>query len=259
MRRSLTVASVLLSGLMLATPALAQKTLRWGTEASYPPYEYTSASGEIIGFDVDLVQAMCAEMKVKCTFVDQAFDGLITGLQAKKFDAIAAAMTITAEREKAVLFTKKLYTDVNMFVGKSGQKIDTSMAGLKGKSIAVQQGTVQDKYLSKHAAGATIKRYKSIEDAFSDLLSGRADLVFADGPVCNDFLKSPRGKGLEIVGSPVAASADPEVLGKGKGYAVRKTDTQLAQDLNKAYDTLIANGTAKKIADKYFKYDVYGK
>ena len=259
MRISPKITSALLCGLFMAGAASAQQTIRFGSDATYPPFESTAPNGEIVGFDIDLAKAMCEVMKAKCTFQNQNWDGIIPALQAKKYDVIASSMSITPERQKAVLFTQMLWSTPNLYVGKAGTNMDTSPAGLKGVDVGVQQGTIQDKYLTKHAPGTLLKRYKTIEDAYNDLTTGLIKLVFADGGVSTAFVESPAGKNFQIVGKPVPNSADPVILGTGTGFAVRKTDTKLAADLNKAFDTIRANGTYKKLADKYFKFEVYNK
>jgi len=99
---------------------------------------------------IDLAKAMCEVMKAKCTFANQNWEGIIPALQAKKYDVIASSMSVTPERQKAVLFTQMVWSTPNLFVGKAGTKMETTPAALKGVDVGVQQGTVQDKYLTKH-------------------------------------------------------------------------------------------------------------
>ena len=251
-------ASALLCGLLLSGAASAQQTIRFGSDATYPPFESTAPNGEIVGFDIDLAKAMCEVLKAKCTFANQNWEGIIPALQAKKYDVIASSMSVTPERQKAVLFTQMVWSTPNLFVGKAGTKMETTPAALKGVDVGVQQGTVQDKYLTKHYTTAKIRRYKTVEDAIADLATGRVKTVFADGGVVTNLIDDPK-KGYQSVGAPVPNSADAEVLGAGTAFAVRKTDTKLAADLNKAFDTIRANGTYKKLAAKYFKFEVYNK
>lgn len=250
------IASALFCGLLMAGGASAQQTIRFGTDATYPPFESTTPSGEIVGFDIDLAKAMCEVMKAKCTFSNQAWDGIIPGLLAKKYDVIASSMSVTPERQKAVLFTKRIWATPNMFVGKVGTKTETSPAALKGMDVGVQQATIQDRYLTKHYKDTNIKRYKTIEAAFADLATGRLKLVFSEAGAVMNLVESNQGKSYQVIGKPVTYEADTEVLGPGTGFALRKSDTKLAEEFNKAIDTIRANGTYKKLADKYFKFDV---
>ena len=89
--------------------AQAQETIKIGTEGAYPPFNNLTADGKLVGFDIDIAQALCDEMKVKCEFVTQDWDGIIPALQAGKFDAIVASMSITPERQEKVDFTHKYY------------------------------------------------------------------------------------------------------------------------------------------------------
>lgn len=94
---------------LFAGQSMAADKLVIGTDSTYPPFEYLDAGGNFLGFDMDIGRALCAQMKVECTFVSNDFDGIIPALQAKKFDMILSSMSITPEREKLVDFTNKIY------------------------------------------------------------------------------------------------------------------------------------------------------
>ena len=247
------------AGTTAAAPADAGMEIKFGTDATYAPFESTAPSGEIVGFDIDIAKAMCEEMKAKCTFTNQAWEGIIPGLTTKKYDVIASSMSITPERKQEVRFTQKIWDAPNRFVAKAGSTIQTTPEGLKGKSIGVQQGTIQETYAKKYYPDAKIKSYKTIEDAYNDLTAKRIDTIFADGVILTEgFLKKPAGKDFAQLGADIPAAADPAILGEGTGFAVRKDDTALAEKLNKAFDTIRENGKYKTIADKYFTFDIYG-
>ncbi len=243
-----------------APAAAAPLTIKFGSDATYAPFEFTSPSGEITGFDIDLAKAMCEELKATCTFQNQDWDGIIPSLLAKKYDVIASSMNITEERKKSVAFTQKIWNAPNKFVAKAGSTLQTTPEGLKGKLLGVQQGTIQDDYATKYFKDAVIKRYKTLEAAQKDLVNNRVEVVFADGVTVSDgFLKTPAGKGFAQVGADVPSSADPAILGDGTGFAVRKEDTALLASLNKAFEAIRANGKYNEIAKKYFDFDIYGK
>ena len=240
-------------------PAAAM-TIKFGSDASYAPFEFTAPSGEITGFDIEVAKAMCEELKATCTFQNQDWDGIIPSLLAKKYDVIASSMDITAERQKSVAFTKKIWQAPSKFVSKEGSTLQTTPEGLKGKMIGVQQGTSQDFYLTKYFKDSVIKRYKTLDAAQNDLVNKRVEVVFADGVTVSDgFLKKPTGKGFAQVGADVTSAADKAILGDGTGFAVRKEDTELLAKLNTAFDAIRANGKYKTIADKYFNFDIYGQ
>ena len=241
-----------------ATPAAPLK-IRFGTDASYAPFESKNAAGEIVGFDIDLGKAICAEIKAECTFQDQAWDGIIPALESKQYDAILSSMSITAERKEKVNFSQKLWNAPNAFLGKAGTAFEATDAGLTGKTIAVQKGTLQETYAKEVYKGAKVKSYGTIEQAYTDLTANRADVVFADGVVVSDgFLKTPKGKGYAVL-AEVPSSANVTILGEGTGIAVRKDDAELLAALNKGIEAIRANGQYKTIADKYFDFDIYGK
>lgn len=248
----------LFAALMTASGvASAERVIRFGTDATYPPFQYTSPSGEIIGLDIELAQAMCERMQAKCTFQNQAWDGIIPALKAKKFDVINSSMSITPERQKAVSFTQPMRSIPNPLIGKEGLKAEPTPEGTKDLDLGVQQGTIQDKYASKYFKDAKIKRYKSYEDAIRDLLTGRLQAIFTDSAVADSFLNGPHGKGYAIIGKPIPPSADRAIFGQGPGFAVRKEDKQLLDDLNRAFEQVRDDGTYEKIAKKYFKYKIF--
>ncbi|NEN74789.1 transporter substrate-binding domain-containing protein [Pelistega sp. NLN82] len=241
----------------VAVHAQEQRLIRFGNDATYPPFEYTAPNGEIIGFDIDIAKAMCERLNAKCTFQNQAWDGIIPALRAKKFDVIASSMSITEERKRAVAFTQKIWNTPNPLIGREDIKAEPTKEGTKDLDLGVQQGTIQDKYATKYFTDAHIKRYKTFEDAIKDLVTGRLHVVFGDSGAAGEFLNGPSGKGFAIIGTPIASSSDVSIFGEGTGFAVRKEDKQLLEDLNRAFDEIRADGTYDKIAKKYFDYDVY--
>ncbi|HXH03160.1 MAG TPA: ABC transporter substrate-binding protein [Candidatus Competibacteraceae bacterium] len=238
----------------------AEKTVRIGTEGAYAPFNYTDASGQLKGFEIDLAMALCEEMKVKCVLVQQDWDGMIPALLAKKYDAIMASMAITEERKQKVDFSDKYYNVPSKFVHKKGSGIqDVSPEALKGKTVGVQRGTIQDNYLTElyEKKGVRITRYGTQEEANLDLTAGRVDLLFADSVALSDgFLKTDAGKGYEFVGPDFT---DPKWFGSGVGVAVRKGDNELREAFNKAITAVRASGKYDEIAKKYFDFDIYGK
>ena len=235
-------------------------TIRFGSDASYAPFEFTTPEGEITGFDIEIAKAMCEELKATCTFQNQDWDGIIPGLLAGKYDVIASSLDITEERQKSVAFTQKIWQAPSRFVAKEGSTLQTTPEGLKGVAIGVQQGTSQDFYVTKHYKDSVIKRYKSLEAAQNDLVNKRVEVVFADGfTVTDGFLKKPAGAGFAQLGEDVTSAADKAILGDGTGFAVRKDDTELLAKLNQAFEAVRASGKYKTIADKYFEFDIYGQ
>jgi arginine/ornithine transport system substrate-binding protein len=240
----------------LTANAQEAKKIRIGVEGAYPPFSQIDTDGKLKGFDIDIANALCGEMKVECVMLQQEFDGMIPGLLSRKLDAVVASMSITEERKKSVDFSDKYYQTPARFVAKADSKLDVSAAGLKGKRIGVQRTTTHDRFATATFKQSEIVRYAKQDDAFLDLAAGRLDGALVDLMAANaGFLKTSAGKGFAFIG-PIYT--DPKFFGAGAGIAVRKSDTALRDRLNAAIKAIRANGTYKKIQDKYFDFDVYG-
>jgi arginine/ornithine transport system substrate-binding protein len=252
-----TLAVLLAAGISATPTATAQeRKIRIGVEGAYPPFSEIGPDGKIKGFDIDIGNALCAELKAQCTMINQDFDGMIPSLLARKFDAVLASMSITDERRKAVDFTDKYYHSPERFIGRTGSLTDVSPAGLKGKRIGVQRTTTHDRYVTDVYKDSTIVRYAKQSDVYLDLTAGRVDVAMLDSVAADfGFLRTPQGKGFGYIGP---SANTPKYFGYGSGIAVRKGDTKLREDFNRAIAAIRANGTYKKIQDKYFSFDIYG-
>lgn len=234
------------------------KTIRIGVEGAYPPFSWTTPDGKLEGFDIDIAKALVKAMGADVKLVAQDWDGIIPALMARKYDAIVASMSITEERKKKVAFTNKYYQTPAKFACKKGLIPKFSKAALKGKTVGVQRATIHDSYLTdNYGKDVKIKRYGTQDEAYLDLTAGRLDLILADSIAVSDgFLKKPEGKDYEFVGPDLV---DPRWFGEGAGIAIRKKDKDLVEMFNKAIDQIRADGTYKKIQDKYFDFNVYGE
>ncbi|NFV79210.1 ABC transporter substrate-binding protein [Magnetospirillum aberrantis] len=243
--KALIVATVMAA---VAGNAYAADIIRFGTEGAYPPFNQIDASGKLTGFDVDIANALCVQLKAECTIVTQDWDGIIPALNGKKFDALVASMSITPERQQAVDFTDPYYTNKLQFVAAKGS--DFSPVKLKGLVLGAQRATIAGTWLEEHVKDAEIKLYDTQDNAYLDLSSGRLDAILADKFVNWDWLKSDGGKDFEFKGEPVFDNDKVAI-------AVRKGDDALRQKLNGALKAIVANGTYKKINDKYFPFNIY--
>ncbi len=232
------------------------ETLKLGTEGAYAPFNSIDKNGKLVGFDIEIGDALCAAMEVKCEWVTSDWDGIIPALVAKKFDAIIASMSITDERKQKIDFTGKYYTSPVKFARNKGSSIEISAAGLSGKVVAVQAGTVTDNFVTGTFPDAEVRGYKTQDEANLDFLAGRVDVVAADAFVLYEFLATKEAAGVEATGPDFD---DKKYLGEGIGIGVRKEDVALRDKLTAAIATIRADGTYKKINDKYFKFDVYGQ
>lgn len=245
------------AAVLISTPLLA-KEIRLASDFTYPPFNYMDSSGNPVGFDIEIADALCQQAKLECTWVSQGWDSLIPSLLARKSDVIMASMRITEERKKRVLFTDKYYQTPARFVAKSDNAIEVSVAGMKDKVIGVQSGTIHDRYVSdKFGSVATIKRYSGQDEVFIDMANGRLDATFGNSDqLALAFLDKPIGQGFEFVGKAVT---DKAYIGEGTALALRQKDQELAEKFNQAIKTIRANGTYDKIAAKYFSFDIYGE
>ena len=237
--------------LLLAAPAGAAEPLRIGTEGAYPPFNQIGPDGELQGFDIDIARALCEEMNRECTFVTQDWDGIIPGLLANKYDAIIASMSITEEREKAVDFTKRYYSNKLRFLAKKSSDIKPTEASLEGKTIGAQRATISAQWLKENLGDAVdIKLYDTQENAFLDLGSGRIDAVLADMLVAYEWLNSDAGSAYEFKGDAVYS-------GDRIAIAVREGDDKLRKAFNRAIEAIREDGTYTEIRKQYFPFEIY--
>ena len=237
------------------------KVVRIGVEGAYPPFSWVTPDGELKGFDIDIARALVEAMGAEIKLVPQDWDGIIPALLARKYDAIIASMSITEERKKKVAFTNKYYNTPGKFIAKKGTIPEFTRAEVKtataNKKIGVQRATIHDRFITEQGAeSAKIKRYGTQDDAYLDLVAGRVDMLLADSVAMLDgFLNQPEGKGYGYVGPDLN---EKKYFGEGAGIAVRKQDKDLVEKFNKAIAQIRADGTYKKIQDKYFDFNVYG-
>ncbi len=254
MKKWLLAATLAATAVVGTVQAKDWKTVRFGIEGAYPPFSWTESDGSLKGFDVDMANALCKEMAVKCKIVPQDWDGIIPSLLARKYDGIIAAMSITEERKKKVDFTGKYALIPNKFIAKKGANIDFD--NLDGVKIGVQRATTHDKYLTDNHKSVEIVRYGSFDEAYLDLANGRISSVLGDASALEEgMLNKEGGDAYEFVGPSLT---DPKWFGDGFGIAVRKQDKDLTAKLDKAIIALREKGIYQEIAAKYFKYDVYG-
>jgi polar amino acid transport system substrate-binding protein len=251
------IAAIALAVMATASSAGAADKIKIGTEGAYPPFNFIDSAGKIGGFDVDIGLALCERMKAECEVVAQDWDGIIPGLLAKKYDLIIASMFITEDRKKQVAFTNPYYLAAMTHVAPKGAGITTfTNEALKGKVIGAQSGTTQADFIAAAYPDADIKLYPTQDEANLDMVNGRLDLQVGDMlPLLDWVTKNDDGKACcEIIGEPIT---DKKFVGDGVGIAVRQDDNALREKLNKALDEIRADGTYKKINDKYFTVDVY--
>ena len=213
-----------------------------GTDATYPPFESKDAkTGKLIGFDIDLMSAVCEELGVGCEFIVVPFDGIVSGLKNHKYDAIISAFTITPEREKMVDFSQPYYQAGQSIAVRIDEQEIKSIDDLVGKKVGVQLGTTGE-ILAKKIEGAEIISYDNIGAAFIDMDNHRLDAVINDKPTSQRVI-AVKGK-AKIVGETLTS--------ENYGMAVRKGEKRLLDAINKSLEKLQASGKLQKINQKWF-------
>ncbi|WP_367172065.1 transporter substrate-binding domain-containing protein [Hydrogenophaga sp.] len=232
--------------------------LKVAIDPTYEPFTFKTSDGKPTGFDVDIAEALCNQIKRKCVYVEQLWDSMIPGLQAKKYDVIISSMSITDERKKVIDFTDKYYNTPSRIVVKADTAF-TDLPSLKGKKIGVLKGSTQEKYAMGELkpAGVVVTPYEAQDQVYLDIKSGRLDGTVADAvEVTGGFLSKPEGQGYGFVG-PVLN--DVKYFGYGAGVALRQGEDGLKTELNDAIKAIRANGVYDTVAKKYFNFDVYGQ
>ena len=255
--------------------------IKIGTEGAYPPWNAKDASGNLIGFEVDLAKELCAIMKHECTIVEQDWDGMIPALLMRKFDAIMAGMSITDERLKTINFSQGYADEVASLAvmkGSSLESLNTPKAinlskkgtatktlktladALAGKTVGVQTATIHQNFLESGDVGKVkIRTYKTQDEVNLDLASGRIDAALAAAVAFTDYA-AKSGKPVVLVGPTFSGGAFGNGVGVGirKGdnsTAVGKRDTKILKDFNSAINTARFKGIISKLAIKHFGFD----
>lgn len=262
MKKNLRSALAALFVLGVAMPAVASakalKEITFGTDATYPPYESLTPSNQFVGFDIDLGRAICAELKVECKFVNQPFEGIIPALEARKFDAILSSMEITPERAKQISFSSEMYDAPNSLIIPKNSDIKPTTASLKGKTVGVEAGTIQESYAKTYwqPEGVKVVSYQNQNQVYADLLAGRLDASFQSSIQAEfGFLKTPKGKNFKFGGD---VTYDPkDVLGSYVAIGVRKDEPELLKKIDWAIAQLHKTGEYNKIQAKYFDFSIY--
>ena len=246
-----------LAGAGWAAPARAEdQAVKIGTEADYAPFEYKDADGTLKGMEIDLANLYCARAHLKCTFVNMDFDGLIPALNAHQIDAALSQMSVTDERKKSVAFTAPVTHNDERVIAPKGSTVTDDPTSFKGKTVAVQSGTILENWANAHLKGIAgdIKVYQGQDQAFEDLKSGRADATIVDAPVGFDWLQKGGKDGFEFVGKPLD---DKAIFGPGEtAIALRTGDKALLESLNGAIVGALKEGDFAKVNAKYFPFSL---
>ena len=241
------ILAIALICLLTFTGAAFAETLKMGTNAAFPPYEYyDDESGDIVGIDAEVAAAICEKLGYELEIVDMDFDALIPAVANGKIDMVLAGLTVTDERKQSVDFTTSYATGVQVVIVKEDSDItsvDDLFAEGANHKIGVQQGTTGDLYCTWDIADAglgSVEPFKSGTDAVLALTSGKVDCVVIDNEPAKNFVAA--NEGLKILETEYITEDYAIALAKG---------SELTEKINAALEELIADGTVQSIIDKY--------
>ncbi len=228
--------------LLVTSPVNAQKTLKVATEPSFPPFEFQGKNGELVGFDIDIVRAIGKAAGFEVQFQSLPFDGIIPALQAKTIDAAVSAMTITAERQKVVDFSRPYFKAGLAIATKANNQNITSLESLANRRIAVQIGTTGAEE-AKKIPGAQIRTFDNAPLALQELLNGNVDAVINDAPVTLYAIKENNLTGLKVTSELLTEEYYGIPMAKGSPNL---------ENINKGLTTILENGTYAQIYRRWF-------
>jgi len=272
-----TLAALAIMGVVLGGAAMAETKIKIATEGAYAPWNFVNPQGKLEGFELDLGAELCKRATLECEFVAQDWDGIIPALLARKYDVIMAGMDITPKRLETINFSVPYaYAPAGFMALKSSpltkmpggeynlakdpaaaaKAIEELTPHLRGKVIGVQVATTNLAFAEKYFKDAAeIREYKTTEQHDLDLAAGRIDAVIAALSVLKATMETPAGKDMIVVGPAFSGG----ILGLGVAAAMRKEDTKLKAALDAAINSAVADGTIKKLSEKWFKIDMTPK
>jgi polar amino acid transport system substrate-binding protein len=265
-RHFLQSAGILLAGLVLAAcgkqeppapaasapapaasaPAPAAKVYVVGTDAAYAPFESQNEKGEIVGFDIEVVQAVAQKAGIEVKFVNTPWEGIFNTLAQGDRDLLVSSITITAERKQTMDFSAPYFDAEQLIAVKKDSKI-AKFNDLKKLKVGVQNGTTGDEVVAKLQGkdSANIKRFESTPLALKELEAGGVDAVVADNGVVVHYVNNNSGSKFKTI-------SDSSFAAEQYGLAVKKGNTELLAKLDKGLADIKADGTYEKIYTKYF-------
>jgi polar amino acid transport system substrate-binding protein len=238
------VAALLLSVVSLAACSKKSTTYIVATDATWPPFEYVNDQNQIVGFDIDLMNAIADKAGIKIEFQNVAFDPLLAGMAQGTYDMAISSITITADRAKSMLFSDPYYVAGQMIVVQKNNTSITSDDSLAGKTLGAQLGTTGES-LANDVPNAKVKTYNQIGLAIQDLLNGQVDAVICDTPIANSYVNK-NASTLKIVGDALTT--------ENYGIAISKTSDQkygLLAKVNQGLAAVKAEGLIDQLVTKW--------
>jgi len=237
--------AALIAGAALAASALDKDTLIAGTEATYPPYESRGKSGELEGFDIDLIEIIAQRLGKKVQWVDMAFDSLIPAIMTGKIDIVAAGMSATEERAKRVNFSAPYEISFSCFVTRA-ENPPKDTDELAGKVVAAQIGTVQETF-ARSLGNVEVRTYQKFDDCVREVALGRVAATLMDIPVAAKFIEAKDFKGKVVI------AFKKQITGADKAIAMSKKDPAFTEAVSKIVSDMEKSGELQALRDKWFK------
>jgi octopine/nopaline transport system substrate-binding protein len=276
--RALSIAASVLWLGVFASPGLAAdwSSIRIGTDGTYPPWNATSGDGDVIGFEIDLANDLCARMGARCEIVTQTWNGMIPALTTGRYDAIMAGMAITDERERTIRFSSCYASEPAMFAVSSDHPL-VAMAGdlarinlaafgpddqeaiqalrraLAGSLIGTRIATAQADFLRQFFADiASVQPFDTVDNMMLDLDAGRIDAVFLKKSAWKKLIEREVSTDLIPIGPDITGG----ILGKGVGAGFRVEDRDLRAMFDEALAAAADDGTITRLSERWFGYDL---
>lgn len=222
--------------------------LKVGTEPTYPPFEYTDEANKIIGFDIDLADALAEKMNMEVEIIPTTFDGIFNGMNAGTYDVVIAAVSMTPKRMETMLFSKPYLSNGQVILTNKGDKNISTQAELSGMNVGVQLGTTADTAAEKAASefGFEVTKFDEILQTFSAMKAGHVDAIAVDYAVAIEYVqKDPESYQI----SEVMLTNEPIAV------AIKKDNVELQEKINAAMEEIRADGTLKSISEKWLGGD----
>ena len=216
-----------------------------GTNAEFPPFEFTDDANAIVGFDIDVITAVGKAAGFEVEMQDMAFDSLVTALEGDKIDAVASGMTITDVRREKIDFSEPYYNAAQVIVAQKSSPDYKTIEEIRDKLVGVQLGTT-GATMAEEVMGEnneSLKQFRKYNEVFTDLGLGRIDAIVVDLPVAQAYLA--RVPNLKITSDPMSEEQ--------YGFGVRKGDAALLAKINDGLAKIRASGEYEQIADKWFQ------
>lgn len=251
MRFSKLISIVMIFFFIISSACRAEiKTITFGVDATYPPFEFLAPDGSVQGFEVEIVKKLCKQINAQCKFVNLPFDSLIPSLKLGKVDAAFSCISYNDERAQQVKYVKPyMYIDTVSFIALKNQGDLTDDNLIKTKIIAIEGGTIYKDYLQKkYGDSIKIKTYEDAQQEFMDLIAGRVDIVMGDTPFISQWLKNQANQDnyqINVIHDPAFEN--------GSYLIVRKDNAELAKTLSSAIQAAINNGVIPAIVKPYLK------